>query len=101
MRTSVPTTGAIWPRTSRERGSWKCRARIICITSADTSFATGTERLEIEANQFAAALLMPGDILDDLLKASPIDVEDEGSIEEWAKKFLVSKAALQYRIRNL
>jgi Zn-dependent peptidase ImmA (M78 family) len=71
------------------------------VLKRDTASTTGTERLEVEANQFAAALLMPGGILDDLLEESPIDIEDEGSIEEWATKFVVSKAALQYRIRNL
>lgn len=71
------------------------------VLKRDTSSATGTELLEVEANQFAAALLMPGDILDELLEESPIDIEDESAIEEWAKEFVVSKAALQYRIRNL
>lgn len=71
------------------------------VLKRDASSATGTERLEVEANQFAAALLMPGDLLDELLEASPIDIEDETSIEEWAQEFAVSKAALQYRIRNL
>jgi Zn-dependent peptidase ImmA (M78 family) len=71
------------------------------ILKRDTSSATGTERREVEANQFAAALLMPSDILDQLLEDSPIDVEDDSSIEQWAKQFVVSKAALQYRIRNL
>jgi Zn-dependent peptidase ImmA (M78 family) len=71
------------------------------VLKRDTSSATGTERFEVEANQFAAALLMPGHILDELLEESPIDIEDESSIEGWAKEFFVSKAALQYRIRNL
>ncbi len=67
----------------------------------DRASATGTEQLEVEANQFAAALLMPRHILDKLLMSSPIDIEDESRIEELAKRFFVSKAALQYRIRNL
>jgi Zn-dependent peptidase ImmA (M78 family) len=67
----------------------------------DSSSATGDEKIEVEANQFAAALLMPTDVLNDLLESSPIDIEDETSIEEWSKKFNVSKSALQYRIRNL
>ena len=67
----------------------------------DSSSATGTEWLEIEANHFASALLMPKHILVELLKASPIDIDDEGPLEELAKKFQVSKATLQYRIRNL
>jgi Zn-dependent peptidase ImmA (M78 family) len=71
------------------------------VLKRDASSATGNEKLEVEANQFAAALLMPANILNDLLEASPIDIEDESSIEEWSKEFNVSKAALQYRIRNL
>src|SRR5438132_7183483 len=71
------------------------------ILKRDMSSATGTGRLEVEANKFAAALLMPGDILDAFLRGSPVDVEDESSIGQWAKQFLVSKAALQYRIRNM
>jgi Zn-dependent peptidase ImmA (M78 family) len=57
--------------------------------------------LEVEANTFAAALLRPRKILDALLQASPVDIEDESCIEKLAKEFVVSKAALQYRIRNL
>jgi hypothetical protein len=35
------------------------------------------------------------------LKQSPIDIEDGGAMEAWAKDFVVSRAALQYRICNL
>jgi len=71
------------------------------VLKRDTSSASGTERLEVEANQFAAALSMPGFVLDELLDRSPIDIEDGSTIETWAKDFVVSRAALQYRIRNL
>jgi hypothetical protein len=67
----------------------------------DAASATGTEWLEIEENRFAAALLMPKHILVELLTASPIDIDDEGPLEDLSKKFNVSKAALQFRIRNL
>lgn len=67
----------------------------------DPSARTGNGRLEVEANQFAAALLMPVEILNEMVEESPIDVEDDSSIEELAKEFLVSQAALQYRLRNL
>lgn len=70
------------------------------VLKRDGSSASGTARLEIEANQFAAALLMPSFMLEELLDESPIDIEDEDSLEEWARKFKVSKAALQYRLRN-
>lgn len=71
------------------------------VLKRDGSSATGSAPTEVEANQFAAALLMPAAILNRILEEAPIDIEDETSIEEWAKQFLVSKAALQYRIRNL
>lgn len=71
------------------------------VLKRDTSSASGTERLEVEANQFAAALLMPNFVLDELLEEAPIDVEDGHSIEIWAKNFVVSKSALQYRLRNM
>ncbi len=71
------------------------------VLKRDAASATGTEWLEIEANHFAAALLMPRRLLVEYLKASPIDIDDDGPLEELAKKFHVSKATLQYRIRNL
>jgi Zn-dependent peptidase ImmA (M78 family) len=71
------------------------------VLKRDAASATGTEWLEIEANRFAAALLMPKHILVELLTASPIDIDDEGPLEDWSKKFNVSKATLQFRIRNL
>jgi hypothetical protein len=43
----------------------------------------------------------PAGILSEMFEESPVDIDDESSIEEWAKGFVVSKAALQYRLRNL
>jgi hypothetical protein len=39
-------------------------------------------------------------ILEEMLDESPIDIEGEDSLEDWARQFGVSKAALQYRIRS-
>jgi DNA-binding Lrp family transcriptional regulator len=44
---------------------------------------------------------MPKHILVELLTASPIDIDDEGPLEDLSQKFNVSKATLQFRIRNL
>lgn len=71
------------------------------VLKRDAASATGTERLEIEANQFAAALLIPRRMLDQLLAEARIDIESEGALEQFAKKFKVSKAMLEFRIRNL
>jgi len=66
----------------------------------DTKSATGTEQIEIQANQFAAELLMPRDLIDKAMAGKQFDIDDDGPIEELAKKFKVSKQALEYRIRN-
>lgn len=73
----------------------------VSVLKRDPTSAAGTERLEIQANQFAAALLMPRKILDQVLAETRIDIEDEAALESCAKKFKVSKATLEYRIRNL
>jgi Zn-dependent peptidase ImmA (M78 family) len=66
----------------------------------DNAAATGTDLIEIQANQFAAALLMPKSILEVALEGKAFDIDNEKPIEELAKKLRVSKQALEYRIRN-
>lgn len=67
----------------------------------DETSALGTDRIEIEANQFAAELLMPTAWFLDALGNKPFDIDNEGPIEELAKKFRVSRQALDFRFRNL
>lgn len=67
----------------------------------DSRSSRGVDEKEIEANQFAAALLMPADMLLNELERAELDVEDERALDELARCFKVSKATLQYRIRNL
>jgi Zn-dependent peptidase ImmA (M78 family) len=66
----------------------------------DSKSATGTEQIEIQANQFAAELLMPRTLIHQALAGKQFDIDDDGPIEELAKKFRVSRQALEYRIRN-
>ena len=66
----------------------------------DTRSAAGTEQIEIEANQFAAELLMPRALIEEVLAGKQFDIDDDGPIEELAKKFRVSRQALEYRIRD-
>lgn len=56
---------------------------------------------ELEANQFAGALLMPAIQLKSDLKAKPIDVSDEDAIRELARRYQVSPQALTIRLMNL
>lgn len=67
----------------------------------DANSATGTERMEIEANQFAADLLMPSSFLNEMLMKRGFDIDDVRPLELLARKFRVSKQALEFRIRNL
>ena len=67
----------------------------------DVNSTTGMERMEIEANQFAAELLMPSSLLIKSLKKKGFDIDDEEPLEGLAKKFRVSKQALEFRIRNM
>jgi len=54
---------------------------------------------EIEANRFAAELLMPCDkILDDIVE---LDIEDDEVLKDLADKYEVSVQALTYRINGL
>lgn len=63
--------------------------------------AAGSNEMEIQANQFAAELLMPKDMLEYALAGKTFDIDDEAPLEELARKFKVSKQALAFRIQNL
>lgn len=65
----------------------------------DSNAASGVERMEIEANLFAAEFLMPLPLLDPLLGRH--DIDDDKPLERLARQFRVSKQALEYRIRHL
>src|SRR5258707_7563012 len=57
------------------------------ILRRDPVATTGTERLEIEANQFAAALLVPKEKLEELLAVTLLDIEDERALGQLSAKF--------------
>lgn len=64
---------------------------------------TGEYKLEREANAFAAALLMPKEILIEEFNRVTynLNIDEEDVINELAKKFKVSTLAMTYRIANL
>jgi Zn-dependent peptidase ImmA (M78 family) len=57
--------------------------------------------LEIEANTFAAELLMPADLLLGTLGGRSIDLEDDEAVASLAKRFKVSEAAMRFRLSSL
>ena len=69
------------------------------VNRRDERSAQAVDPDEIEANRFAAELLMPHDmILDDIIE---FDIEDDEDLEELAAKYQVSVQALTYRINSL
>ena len=67
----------------------------------DTKSSTGAERAEIQANHFAAALLMPAELLLPEIRRSGFDLADEDALGTLAEKFQVSTQSMSYRLSNL
>lgn len=69
----------------------------------DTTSATTTNQEEAEANQFAAELLMPRDFLERALKSllSGRPLSDAAIVSKLAKRFEVSRQAMEYRLASL
>lgn len=78
--------------------------KTITILRRDTSSSSGAYRIEIEANQFAANLLMPKRFIQGYLQEAGLDYgvkQDESAIEEMARAFQVSPMAMAIRIGNV
>lgn len=59
------------------------------------------ERLEREANYFAANLLMPANIVKNYIETNDLDFYEDSNIQKMAKDFGVSSSAMTYRLINL
>lgn len=64
----------------------------------DALAAAGIDPTEIEANSFAAELLMPEALLHAVLDGRTVDLEDDEAIGGLARKFKVSEAAMRFRL---
>jgi Zn-dependent peptidase ImmA (M78 family) len=64
----------------------------------DALAAAGVDPSEIEANAFAAELLMPKHLLEAALAGRTVDLEDDKAVEALAKRFRVSEAAMRFRL---
>jgi Zn-dependent peptidase ImmA (M78 family) len=71
------------------------------ILMRDAVSATGTKEVEIAANRFASALLMPSALLEQALEGKTIYLDDDKSLEALAQKFKVSTKALEFRMGRL
>lgn len=67
----------------------------------DAASATGEVLMEIEANAFAAELLMPEALLEKYGANAVADIDDEEAVKALAKQFRVSASAMRYRLLGL
>lgn len=76
--------------------------RKISLNARSPLSSTGENSDEVEANAFAAELLMPEQFLrNDLRVLRPYQGDDDKLIRELAKKYKVSVAAMTFRLANL
>ena len=75
--------------------------RIYRVNLRDAVSSQATDRDEIEANRFAAELLMPFCFLVVDVEDGYIDIEDEEEIKDLAEKYRVSMQAMTIRLNNL
>ena len=67
----------------------------------DGNSSTGYDPLEVEANQFAAELLMPADRVRTIFSEAPFDIDDDGRLRKLAARFGVSPMAMAIRLSSL
>ena len=67
----------------------------------DSVSAMGINEIEMEANLFAAELLMPVALINQELENNVIDIDDEAAIDALARRFKVSQSAMRFRLGNL
>lgn len=67
----------------------------------DLESGSGTKREEMEANAFAAALLMPAKLVRDAFAKQPFELAEDDDLEMLARKFRVSTQAMTYRLMKL
>jgi Zn-dependent peptidase ImmA (M78 family) len=81
-------------------------SKYLTILFRDKESSTGEYLQEREANAFAAALLMPMDLIDEVIKEyyNPSffpDEEDLNIVEKLCERFNVSQQAMSFRLSNL
>ena len=67
----------------------------------DPVSAMGINEMEMEANLFAAELLMPAALIRDETESDLIDIDEEAAIDALARRFKVSQSAMRFRLGDL
>lgn len=73
----------------------------VTVYRRDDASSAGNDRQEVEANRFAAALLMPKELVLREIERNDFDLDDEEDVAELAKRFNVSAAAMSIRLANI
>lgn len=78
--------------------------KFITMLNRDSNSAKGVVSIEVEANQFAAALLMPKSLIVSYMDEKGLSygtVPDEDAIDEMARAFKVSETAMAIRVGTI
>lgn len=75
--------------------------RYMAIFRRDRTSSTGDNNQEVQANRFAAAMLMPAELIRKEVASTDFDLGDEEAITALAEKFQVSKQAMSLRLASL
>lgn len=67
----------------------------------DSVSSNGIDEMEIEANLFAAELLMPESFLAKSLEGQSFDIDDDSVVGTLGKLYKVSTSAMRFRLGNL
>ncbi|GJL85790.1 MAG: ImmA/IrrE family metallo-endopeptidase [Micavibrio sp.] len=67
----------------------------------DNRSSEGEDKMEIEANKFAAELLMPTEMVEKDIKHKSIDIEDEEAVVKLAKKYQVSVQSMSIKLDSI
>jgi Zn-dependent peptidase ImmA (M78 family) len=67
----------------------------------DKNSSSGINTVEIEANEFAAQVLMPKKLIDQLIKKYALDLTNDDDLTLLSKKLKVSEQALTFRLVRL
>ncbi|WP_118194305.1 ImmA/IrrE family metallo-endopeptidase [Albibacterium indicum] len=73
----------------------------VLFRKSSEGYTVKDEKLEREANHFAANLLMPADLIKGYLAKNEIDFYEDSDIKRMAEDFGVSSSAMTYRLINL
>jgi Zn-dependent peptidase ImmA (M78 family) len=67
----------------------------------DGNSSTGYDPQEVEANQFAAELLMPAERVREMFFEAPFDIDNERGLRKLAARFGVSPMSMAIRLSSL